>query len=77
MKKKITQQQNIDELTDKYKLSKAKESLNKLKNTKPTIKKKWINSQTYLPESPRAYFEIASNLTKSEIIERITRNMNL
>ena len=76
MKKKLTQQQNIDELTDKYKLSKAQQALNELKATQ-TKDKVWINSKKYFPKHPVIYIEVDKDFTTKQIIERLEILLNL
>lgn len=72
MKKKITKEQNIDELTDRHKVSKAQQALNELKATQ-TKDKVWINSKKYFPKHPIIYIEVDKDCTTKQIIERLER----
>ena len=75
MAKKLTQEENIHELTDRSKVTKAKKVLLEVKQRKQQPKK-WIKSQTYFKDKPNIYVEIPTRLSESEIIERIEKLVN-
>ncbi|CAK0748797.1 hypothetical protein CCP3SC1AL1_1620013 [Gammaproteobacteria bacterium] len=72
MAKKLTQEENIHDLTDRSKVSKAKKVLTEHKSR---IKqpKKWVKSQTYFKDKPNIYVEVPTGLSEKEIIERIEK----
>lgn len=69
MKKKQSQEENIHELTDRAKLSKAKKAKNEY-DSKPKQPKKWVkvNNTTWV--------EVPKHLNKQEVIERIEKMVN-
>jgi ribosomal protein S25 len=69
MAKKQTQEENIHELTDRSKVSKAKKALLELKQRQQQPKK-WVkvNSTTYI--------EVPKHFTKEQINERIEKLVN-